>query len=113
RWFLVQLADHRWAWELFCTFGAIYTLVLEIGLPFLIWRPRLRPYMVMGGVLLHFGIATIMGLTVFSLFMMVLLLSFIPLEVVRKWLESGGRLIPQSAATAGPPVERPVVAAPS
>lgn len=93
RYLLDFLADHRLLAEMIMTLGSVYTLALEIGFPFLVWRPRLRPYMVMAGVLLHTGIAVLMGLTVFGLLMMTLLMSFIPPEVVRYWLEVGkGRL---------------------
>ncbi len=57
--------------------GVAFTLFVEIGLPFLVWT-RLRPYMVIGGFLLHFGIGVFMGLLVFSLFMMTMLLSYLP-----------------------------------
>ncbi|HLW64463.1 MAG TPA: hypothetical protein VKS79_04025, partial [Gemmataceae bacterium] len=93
RWLLTQLSQHRWLWELNMTAGVLFTLVLEISFVFLIWRPRLRPYVVIAGILLHTGIAIFMGLTVFSLFMMVLLMSYIPPVAVRYWLEvSQGRL---------------------
>jgi len=116
RWFLVWLADHRWLWEVLMSFGGYFTLILEIGLPFLIWRPRLRPYVVAAGVLFHTGIATVMGLTVFSLFMMVLLMSFIPPEAVRRWLDYGGRLLPsrtREPIVATPAMQRQVVASSS
>ena len=114
RWFLGFLSDHRWLCELVMSFGSVYTLVLEIGFPFLVWRPRLRPYMIIGGILLHTGIATMMGLTVFGLFMMSLLMSFIPPEVVRYWLEvSKGRLFTlrgggETRETARPPAVRQI-----
>jgi hypothetical protein len=59
----------------------LFTFVLEIGLPFLVWT-RLRPIMVIGGVLFHFGIGLFMGLNIFALLMMALLLSYIPGEVI-------------------------------
>lgn len=89
--FVVLLAENRWLAELLMSFGAVYTLFLEIAFPFLVWRPLLRPYMVMGAILLHTGIAFIMGLTVFGLFMLVLVMSFIPPETVKRWLELGSR----------------------
>jgi hypothetical protein len=93
RWLLMQLSQHRWLWELNMTAGVLFTLVLEISFVFLIWRPRLRPYVVTAGILFHTGIAIFMGLNVFSLFMMVLLMAYIPPAAVRYWLEvSQGRL---------------------
>lgn len=65
--------------------GVLFTLFMEIGLPFLVWT-RLRPYMVIGGFLLHFGVGVFMGLLVFSLFMMTMLCSYIPGEAFRDQL---------------------------
>jgi hypothetical protein len=106
RWFLLLLSDHRWLSEVFMSIGAVFTLGLEIGFPFLVWRPTLRPYMIILAVLLHTGIAVFMGLTVFGLFMMVLLMSYIPPETVKRWLELGEeRLRPKSNA---PVIRQPV-----
>src|SRR5262249_3594461 len=80
---MAWLASHRWLWEVAMTGGGIYTLVIEIGFPFLVWRPRWRPFMICGAVLLHTGIGLFMGLVTFSLMMMVMVLSFVPPEVVR------------------------------
>jgi hypothetical protein len=60
-----------------------FTIAMEIGLPFLVWTYRLRPYVVLGAVLLHVGIAVFMGLTGFSLFMMTLLLAYFPASTFR------------------------------
>ena len=92
RWALNFLAEYRLLWEIAMSAGVVFTLVVEIGLPFLIWRPRLRPYVLIAAIMLHVGIATFMGLTVFSIFMMVLLMAYIPPTVVRRWADSGGRL---------------------
>jgi Vitamin K-dependent gamma-carboxylase len=81
------LCQHRWLWETTMTFGSVYTLVLEISLPFLIWRPRYRGLMIMGSVLLHTGIAYSMGLIGFGLFMLALVMSFIPAETVHELLD--------------------------
>jgi hypothetical protein len=75
--------DNRWLWEIFMTSSDIFTLVLEIGLPFLVWT-RLRPMMILGAILLHLGIALNMGLVVFSLFMYALLLAWMPPAAIRR-----------------------------
>ncbi len=100
--FVILLAQHRWLAEILMSLGAVYTLFLEIAFPFLVWRPVLRPYMVVGGILLHTGIALLMGLTVFGLFMLVLLMSFIPPETVQRWLELGTKA-KESKAVPAPP----------
>lgn len=101
-WALTQTAATRWLCELFMSAGSVYTLFLEIAFPFLVWRPLLRPYMVICGVLLHTGIAVFMGLTVFGLFMLVLLMSYIPPETVRRWIELG-----EKRPSAPPPTPAP------
>src|SRR5262249_50246146 len=92
----------RWLAEIVMSLGAAYTLFLEIGFPFLVWRPTLRPYMLMAAILLHTGIAVFMGLTVFGLFMLVLLMAFIPPETIKRWLELGERKVQGSTAAPAP-----------
>src|SRR5439155_9905156 len=70
-------------WEGYMNVMNIFTLVLEIGLPFLVWT-RLRPVMLCGAILLHLGIALNMGLIVFSLFMFALMLAWMPAGAVRR-----------------------------
>lgn len=65
--------------------GVIHTLLVEIGLPFLVWT-RLRPWVLMFAFLLHFNIGVFMGLLVFSLLMMTMLVSYLPGAVVRERL---------------------------
>ncbi|HEY8504898.1 MAG TPA: HTTM domain-containing protein, partial [Gemmataceae bacterium] len=85
------LGGQRLLHALVMFFGVGFTLTLEIGFPFLVWT-RLRPYMVMGSVLLHFMIVVFMGLSVFSLFMMALVLCFISPQAVRERLTAGAGL---------------------
>jgi hypothetical protein len=65
--------------------GVAHTLLIEIGLPFLVWT-RLRPWMLIFAFLLHFNIGVFMGLLVFSLLMMTMLVSYIPGVVIRERL---------------------------
>jgi hypothetical protein len=65
--------------------GVAFTLAAEIGLPFLVWT-RLRPVVVIMGLMLHLGIGVFMGLLVFSLFMMAMLVGFLPGWVIREHL---------------------------
>jgi hypothetical protein len=75
--------EHRLVWELYMNATTVFTLVLEIGFPFLVWT-RLRPVMVAGAILLHTGIALNMGLIVFSLFMFSLLIAWMPPAAIRR-----------------------------
>ncbi len=97
---LAWLASHRVLWELSMTGGTMFTLILEIGFPFLVWNRRLRWLMVIGSVLLHTGIALFMGLVGFSLMMLALLVAFIPPAAVRQLLGLADRvpaLLPSAA----------------
>lgn len=82
--FLVFLTEHRWLFELVTYAGVVFTLGMEIGLPFLIWLRRWRKILIVGVVLLHVSIGLFMGLRVFSLMMMVLALGYVPPEAVRR-----------------------------
>jgi hypothetical protein len=88
---LVFLCKHRWLWEIVMTSGAVFTLIIEIGFPFLVWKKSLRWVMVAGSVLLHVGIGLIMGLVTFSMFMLCLVGSFIPPEAIRQMLHEAGQ----------------------
>jgi hypothetical protein len=78
--FLVQ---NRWLYSITAALAVVHTFVAEIGLPFLVWT-RARPWIMIVGFLLHAGIAIFMGLTVFSLLMMLLLMCYFPGATVRK-----------------------------
>jgi hypothetical protein len=81
------LASHRWLWEVVMSGGILSTLLLEVGFPFLVWDRRWRWVCVCGSVCMHTGIALIMGLTTFSLMMIVMVSAFIPPEVIARLLE--------------------------
>lgn len=86
--FIVFLCRNRWLWELVMASGVVFTLVMEIGFPFLVWDRRIRWLMVLGAVLLHMGIAMTMGLMTFGLMMLSLLASFVPAETIRQFVDT-------------------------
>jgi hypothetical protein len=98
------LASYRPLWEIFVTAGIVYTLMLEIGFPFLVWDPRWRWLMISCSVLLHLSIGLFMGLTIFSLMMIIFVSSFIPSEVFARLFgtlsEWGDRLLGKAAQSA-------------
>jgi hypothetical protein len=103
-WLLLQIGIRKPILEMVFGFEAYFTLVLEITLPFLIWT-RIRPVMVCGAVLLHSGICWIMGLTCFGMFMMTLLLCFVPASVIRPWVswpKGSGRRLTLRFSSLGP-----------
>jgi hypothetical protein len=87
-----SLASIRPAYALVAAGAIFHTFIAEIGLPFLVWT-RARPWIVIVGLLLHTGIAIFMGLTVFSLLMMIMLLAYLPGVAIR------GRLFGSSGET--------------
>lgn len=82
-WLLRQAAGARVLLALFAGSVSLYTLVVELGLPVLIWT-RLRPVMVCLSALLHFGIAVFMGLATFGLYMFTLVLCYVPAALIRE-----------------------------
>jgi len=82
--FLTFLCQHRWLFETFMHFGIFFTLFMEIGFTFLVWLPKWRWVMITGAIMLHTGIALVMGLTGFSLAMLTMLLGFVPPETMRR-----------------------------
>jgi hypothetical protein len=86
--YLIFLCQHRWLWEIAMHAGVLFTLSLEISFAYLIWLPRWRWIMIIGAVMLHTGIALVMGLVGFSLSMLTLLLAFVPPETVRRMVNT-------------------------
>jgi hypothetical protein len=86
---LVRTAvSSRPVYALMAAGGIFVTFFAELGLPFLVWT-RMRPWVVMFGLLLHAGVAVFMGLWIFSLLMMTLLLCYIPGAAIRDRLFGG------------------------
>src|SRR5260370_1019475 len=67
------LASHFWIVNLL-TQG---TMFFEVAYPFLIWGRATRPFFLVGAILLHLGMAVMMGLYLFSFVMIVVHLSFL------------------------------------
>jgi hypothetical protein len=116
--FLYFLAKHRLLYSVVVGGGCLYTLVLEIGFPFLVWNRHTRWVMITGSVLLHTGIGFLMGLGGFSMFVLVILMAFVPPETMLAFLRQlrarwqaglgryAGRLVPRKNSTSsGKPKE--------
>lgn len=76
------MTNHRILYSLAAAAAIAHTFIAEIGLPFLVWT-RARPFIIIIGLLLHTGIGIFMGLTVFSLLMMIMLLAYLPGVAIR------------------------------
>jgi hypothetical protein len=87
---LQGMAQNRWVWETVMSLSIAGTLLLEISFIFLVWDIRRRWLMVSLACFLHTGIGLLMGLSTFSLAMFVMLVSFIPPEVLKKALPGIG-----------------------
>jgi hypothetical protein len=85
------LAGQRWLLETVQAGGVLYTFAVEIGFPFLVWNRRWRGVMIVGSVLLHFGIALSLDLAIFSMMMMTLVAAFFPTATVQRFLRLLGR----------------------
>jgi hypothetical protein len=83
-----SMATHRWVWETFMSFSILFSILLEVSFSFLIWDRRWRWALMCASVGLHTGIAIFMGLTTFSLMMLVFLTSFFPPEVLSRFVTS-------------------------
>lgn len=70
------------------------TVFWEISFCFLVWRPALRPFILLVGALMHLGIGAFLGMWTFGLAMLFGYLGFVPPEVVAKILNPLGRLLP-------------------
>jgi len=51
----------------FTTFGAYFTLIFQLSFPFLIWNRRMRPPLVIAGMLMHLSIYALMMIHDFAL----------------------------------------------
>lgn len=92
-WVLRVLVENKVALNLVAGGVSLFTLVLEIGFVFMVWT-RLRPVVVCASILLHLGIAIMMGLSVFSLYMFALVLCYFPARLIRErvtWSSGAGR----------------------
>jgi hypothetical protein len=81
---MTWLAWHPWLLDL-----ATHVSVLwELSFCALIWRPRLRPFVLVGAVVLHVGIGACLGMWTFGLIMLVGCASFLPPEAVRQLVDA-------------------------
>jgi hypothetical protein len=80
--FLSWLCSHRLLWEIAICGASLFTLFTEISFAFLVWLPRWRYFMVAMALAMHTGIAIFMGLNTFSMMMAVMLMSFLPVQVL-------------------------------
>jgi uncharacterized membrane protein YphA (DoxX/SURF4 family) len=97
---MLWTAGHPWLLSIM----AHTTVLWEVSFPFLIWRPRWRPLMLLVGCLLHLGIGAFLGMWTFGLIMIIGYASFVPTSLVasvaKRWI--GKRLDDASASEAMP-----------
>jgi hypothetical protein len=85
-----QTADMTWlAWHPWLVNLMTHICILwEISFCALIWRPRIRPFVLIGAVVLHAGIGACLGMWTFALIMLVGCASFLPAALVRELVAS-------------------------
>ncbi|MDA1015128.1 MAG: HTTM domain-containing protein [Planctomycetota bacterium] len=62
------------------------TVLWELFFCTLIWRPAIRPYMLLVGIALHCGIGAFLGMWTFGLIMLVGCVSFVPVQTLERIL---------------------------
>jgi len=62
------------------------TLALELAIGVLVWKPRMRPKVLIAGVVLHTVIVLTFGIAFFSFAMFVLYVAFLPPNRVDAWM---------------------------
>jgi Vitamin K-dependent gamma-carboxylase len=63
------------------------TLLLELAIGLLVWNRRIRPWVLMAGVVMHTMIMTTIAVGFFSLAMFVLYLAFLPPDTVKRLVD--------------------------
>ena len=108
---MTWLAWYPWLLNLVTHLSVLW----EIFFCVLIWRPRLRPLMLAGAVVLHVGIGACLGMWTFGLIMLVGCASFLPNQAVRDLVAalSPGRSRPRTALMPFPTPPQPAVPWPS
>ena len=81
---MTWLAWYPWVLDLLTHVSVLW----EISFCVLIWRPRLRPFLLAGAVVLHLGIGACLGMWTFGLIMLVGCASFLPNEAVRRLVDA-------------------------
>lgn len=81
-----SLASTRWVWETAMSVSILFSVMTEIGFPFLVWDRRWRWAAICASIMLHTGIAIFMGLTTFSLMMIIFVCCFVPPDVIAKFV---------------------------
>lgn len=88
---VMWLAEHYWVANLM-TYA---TLMIELGYTFLIWGKPTRPYFLAAALILHLGIAVLMGLYLFAAVMAVGHLAFLRTEWILNTLNAWKKTIGQ------------------
>jgi hypothetical protein len=103
---MTWLAWHPWLVDL----ATHVTIFWEITFSALIWRPRLKPLVLLGAVVLHVGIGACLGMWTFGLIMLVGCASFLPPEGVRRLVDAvfRRRQCPRPSVNPLPMIAKPV-----
>jgi hypothetical protein len=83
-WDLTWLAWYPWVTYVLTPL----TIVWEVTFPIAVWIRRLRPWVLLGGVMLHLGIGAFLGMWTFGLIMIVAYTSFLDPDWLFSWITS-------------------------
>jgi hypothetical protein len=97
---MTWLAWHPWLVNVMSHVSVVW----EVSFCFLIWRPRWRPLVLAGAVVLHLGIGACLAMWTFALIMLVGCAAFLPNDEVRRLVEYlSARRAPESPSEHRPP----------
>ena len=89
-----RLIDLRWiaylgddAVSAISSLAVVFTIGFEVGFVLTVWNRRLRPYVLTAAVVLHVGIAVVLGLISFAAAMLAACLAFVPPAWVYKTVD--------------------------
>ncbi|MFH5207219.1 HTTM domain-containing protein [Antrihabitans sp. NCIMB 15449] len=87
---LQNFAAPEWLWTspFFMNVATWGTLLVELALGVFVWNKRLRPYVLIAGVVMHLMILTSLAVAFFSFAMFILYLSFVSPETAMRWAEN-------------------------
>ncbi len=101
---MTWMAWHPWLINL----ATHITIVWEISFVSLIWRPRWKPIVLLGGVVMHLGIGLCLGMWTFGLIMLVGCSSFLPTDAVGGMVAAMLRRRPRPEPVESPSYPAPV-----
>ncbi|HSI63712.1 MAG TPA: HTTM domain-containing protein [Candidatus Saccharimonadia bacterium] len=80
------IAKNDTLWQVVSLVGGAFTVAFELSFAFLVWHRRLRPLVLIAGVVLHSMVALTSGLGAFQMTMVSALMAFVPSDLAGRIL---------------------------